>query len=163
MEQQRPERKRLRLPDYDYSTNGAYFITLCTKGRKNLFGAVGADSISARMVERVFLETIQEYTGVEAPVFVVMPNHIHALVTISRADMESAPTISTVVQTFKRHTTAEYAKLVKSGILPPFEGQIWQRSFYDHVIRNQTDFDEIYRYIEDNPRRWQEDEYYCQD
>ena len=160
---ERPERKRLRLPNYDYSTTGAYFITVCTKNRKGFFGAVGADSISARMVERVFRETVREYAGVEAPLCVVMPNHFHALVTITRADMESAPTISMVVQSFKRHSTVEYAKLVKSGETPPFDGQLWQRSFYDHVIRNQTDFDDIYRYIEDNPRRWQEDELCCED
>lgn len=161
MNNDRPKRKRLRLPDYDYSTTGAYFITVCTKNHICLFGAVGADSISARMVESVFLETVREFAGVEAPIFVVMPNHFHALITISRADMESAPTISTLVQTFKRHTTVEYTKLVKSGVLPPFEGRIWQRSFYDHVIRNQEDFDDIYRYIEENPQRWQEDKFYC--
>ncbi|MBP5618329.1 MAG: transposase [Clostridia bacterium] len=163
MDSKQPKRKRLRLPDYDYSTTGAYFITVCTKNHKGLFGAVGADSISARMVERVFLETVQEQAGVEAPICVVMPIHFHALVTISRADMESAPTISTLVQTFKRHTTVEYTKLVKNGEAPPFEGQLWQRSFYDHVIRNQEDFDDVYRYIEENPKRWQEDKFSCKD
>ena len=59
---------------------------------------VGADSISARMVERTFLETIEHYNGVASPVYVVMPNHFHAIITISRADMESAPTVSEIVQ-----------------------------------------------------------------
>mgnify|MGYP003458476468 CR=1 FL=1 len=94
-EKELPQRKRLRLQNFDYSSSGAYFITICTKDRKMLFAPVGADSISARMVERTFLETIWQYDGVDSPIYVVMPNHFHAIITVSRADMESAPTICT--------------------------------------------------------------------
>ena len=86
-----PKRKRLRLQNFDYSSSGAYFITICTKDRKMLFATVGADSISARIIEKTFLKTIQQYDGVDSPIYVVMPNHFHAIITISRADMESAP------------------------------------------------------------------------
>jgi hypothetical protein len=96
-EKELPQRKRLRLQNFDYSSSGAYFITICTKDRKMLFAPVGADSISARMVERTFLETIRQYDGVDSPIYVVMPNHFHAIITISRADMESAPTVSEIV------------------------------------------------------------------
>ena len=92
-EKELPQRKRLRLQNFDYSSSGAYFITICTKDRKMLFAPVGADSISARMVERTFLETIRQYDGVDSPIYVVMPNHFHAIITVSRADMESAPTV----------------------------------------------------------------------
>ena len=91
-EKELPQRKRLRFQNFDYNTPGAYFITICTKDRKMLFTPVGADSISARMVEKTFLETIRKYDGVDSPIYVVMPNHFHAIITISRADMESAPT-----------------------------------------------------------------------
>ena len=128
------------MQNFDYSSSGAYFITICTKDRKMLFAPVGADSISARMVERTFLETIRQYDGVDSPIYVVMPNHFHAIITVSRADMESAPTVSEIVQSFKRYSTVEYVKMVKDGILPPFDKQIWQRSFYDHVIRNRDDY-----------------------
>ena len=87
-EKELPQRKRLRLQNFDYSSSGAYFITICTKDRKMLFAPVGADSISARMVERAFLETIQRYDGVDSPIYVVMPNHFHGIITISRADMD---------------------------------------------------------------------------
>ncbi len=100
-----PTRKPLRLKDYDYSTQGAYFVTICTHKRKALFAPVGADSISARTVEKTFLETIDRYPTVAAPIYVVMPNHFHAIITVSRADMESAPTLSEVVQSFKRYST----------------------------------------------------------
>ena len=178
-EKELPQRKRLRLQNFDYSSSGAYFITICTKDRKMLFAPVGADSISARigemgqdngadfvsarMVERTFLETIKQYDGVDSPIYVVMPNHFHAIITISRADMESAPTVSEIVQSFKRYSTVEYTKLVKEGILPPFDKQIWQRSFYDHVIRNQDDYDEIYKYIYENPMKWQFDQLYTEE
>ena len=163
MEQSFPKRKPTRLKDYDYSSDGAYFITICTKDRKLLFSPVGADSISARMVEKTFLETIAQYPNVDAPIFVVMPNHFHAILTIRRADMESAPTVSEVVQSFKRYSTVAYAKLVSKGVLPPFEKQIWQRSFHDHIIRNRDDYEKIEKYIYDNPMRWQYDCFYAED
>ena len=156
-----PKRKKNRLENFDYSSCGAYFITICTKDKKMLFSPVGADSISARMVEKTFLETIERYNGVDSPIYVVMPNHFHAIITISRADMESAPTISEIIQSFKRYSTVEYTKMVKNGILPPFDKQIWQRSFYDHIIRNRNDYDEIVKYIHENPIRWQFDELYA--
>ena len=109
------------------------------------------------MIERTFLETIRQYSCVDSPIYVVMPNHFHAIITISRADMESAPTISEIIQSFKRYSTIEYVKMVNDGTLPPFEKQIWQRSFYDHVIRNRDDYDEIYKYIYENPMKWQFD------
>ena len=159
-EKELPQRKRLRLQNFDYSSSGAYFITICTKERKTLFAPVGADSISAQMVERTFLETIRQYDGIDSPIYVVMPNHFHAIITISRADMESAPTISEIVQSFKRYSTVEYVKLVKDGILPPFDKQIWQRSFHDHVIRGKNDYDKISKYICENPIKWQYDCFY---
>ena len=155
-----PKRKPTRLQGYDYSTNGAYFITICTHNKKLLFGNVGADSISARMVEKTFLETLNSYPNVFCHKYVVMPNHFHAIIEIIRADMESAPTISKIVQSFKRYSTLEYIKLVKQGLLPPFEKQIWQRSYYDHIIRNQHDYDNIWEYIDTNPLKWENDCFY---
>ena len=76
--------------------------------------------------------------------------------------MESAPTISQIVQTFKRYSTIEYAKMVKNGVLPPFDNKIWQRSFYDHVIRNRDDYNEIYKYIQENPSKWHYDKLFAE-
>ena len=127
-----------------------------------MFGPVGADSISARMVERTFVETIEKYQCVESPIYVVMPNHFHAIITIYRADIESAPTVSDIVQSFKRYSTLEYIRMVKEGLLPPFEKQIWQRTFYDHIIRNRDDYNEVYKYIYENPIKWTFDELYTE-
>ena len=92
-----------------------------------------------------------------------MPNHFHAIITISRADMESAPTVSEIVQSFKRYSTIAYTKMVRDGVLPPFDKQIWQRSFYDHIIRNRDDYNEIFKYIYENPSRWYYDELYTEE
>ena len=158
-----PKRKSPRIPGYDYSTNGAYFITVCTYEKKQLFGSIGADSISARMVERTFLETIQKYDNVKSPVYVVMPNHFHAIIQIERADMDSAPTISQIIQSFKRYSTVEYIKLVNENKLPRFDGKVWQRSFHDHVVRGEKDYLEIWNYIEGNPSKWEEDCFYVKE
>ena len=154
------DRKIIRLQNYDYSANGAYFITICTHNREHLFGSVGADSISARMVKKVYGEIIGKYDNVSSPISVVMPNHFHSIIIIERNDTEVVPSISKIVQEFKRYTTCEYIKLVKNGILKPFDKRIWQRSFYDHIIRNENDFNEIWMYIENNPLKWQEDCYF---
>ena len=162
METELPKRKANRLPAYDYAQNGAYFITICTHQKKVLFGdiseeAVGADSISARMVRRVFDEVIHQYPTISCPYSIVMPNHFHALIVVERADIESAPTISEVVQAFKRYSTIEYIHLVKQGLAEPFERYVWQRSFHDHIVRTGEDFRMIAEYIQNNPRRWEED------
>ena len=158
-----PKRKSPRLTGYDYSTNGAYFITICTKDKKPIFGYVGADSISARTIRRTFIETIQKYPQIASPIFTVMPNHFHAIITIERADMESAPTISEVIQSFKRYSTIECIKLVKKGKISKFDKQIWQRSFYDHVIRDEKGYIKIWNYIEGNPSKWEEDCFYVKE
>ena len=161
-EKEFPKRKPTRLKGFDYSSPGAYFITICTKDRKQLFAPVGADSISAQMIKNTFSETINQYEGVDSPIYVVMPNHFHAIITI-REHTGCSPTLSEIVQTFKRHSTTNYIKMVQGGILKPFKKQIWQRSFHDHIIRDKNDYEMIYRYIYENPMHWQYDCFYCED
>ena len=153
-------RKIIRLQNYDYSSNGAYFITICTHQKKNLFGPVGMESISAWMIRKVFEETIAEHSAVSCPQYVVMPNHFHALIVIERKDKETAPTIMQIVQSFKRKSTIRYIEMVKQGLVPPYDEHIWQRSFYDHVVRNREDFLDIWKYIEENPIKWEQDRFY---
>lgn len=145
------ERKNIRLRNYDYSQNGAYFVTICTQNRECLFKNVGADSISAQIVHYTLAKTIKGHPGVSCPKYVIMPDHFHAIIVLERADMESAPTLSRVIQAFKRYSTIEYTKAVKQGILPPYTKRIWQRGYYEHVIRNDTDYLECWKYIDENP------------
>ena len=142
-------------------------MTVCTRDKKCILGSVvGADDhigpyMDLSPVGKVVDKYLRTIPGVDH--FVVMPNHFHAIITIARADMESAPTISEIVQTFKRYSTIEYTKAVKKGILPPFDQQIWQRSFHDHIIRNRDDYNEIFKYISENPMRWYSDRFYAEE
>lgn len=158
----RPGRRQLRLPEYDYSQAGCYFITVCTKERKMLFwNAVGADIIRLDMpplsacgmiVQQAILNIPNHYPQVTVHKWVVMPNHIHLLLQINETDgrMISAPTrtISTMIGQMKRAAS-------KAAGRP-----IWQKGFYDHVVRNEADFLKIWTYIAANPSKWAEDRYY---
>ena len=176
-------RHTIRLKNYDYSTCGAYFITICTQDRENLFGEiiVGADLVSAqitevalnhagRMVEDIYDEIVNSYDDVFSDKFVVMPNHFHCILFTrragigsqrDRADTRSAPTkIGEVIQAFKSRTTVEYVRNVKSGFYPAFNRRVWQRNYFDHIIRNEDEHRRIRHYIDNNPANWLEDCYF---
>jgi len=156
-----PKRKQNRLVEYDYSTPNAYFITVCTKNRKNLFwmdvGAIidrpnNVPLTNLGMIARQSIEDIPNcYSAVSVDHFVIMPNHIHLLLQIhTDADGRSmiAPTVSTAVRLMKG-TVSKQAGL-----------SVWQKGFYDHVIGNDHDYREIWNYIDGNPSKWTEDKLY---
>ena len=156
-----PKRKPNRLPEYDYSTPNAYFITICTQSRKNLFWK-GVGAIIDRpenvpltnlgcLVRQCIIEIPMHYPMISVDNFVVMPNHIHLLLQIhTDADGRSliAPTISTVV------------RLMKGTVSKQAGFSVWQKGFYDHVIRNDKDYQSIWNYIQGNPSKWTEDQLY---
>ena len=156
-----PSRKPNRLPQFDYSTPGAYFITICTKDRqKMLWENVGASiarpqtpqlSRAGQIVEQAIRNIPSHYPAIAVDRYVVMPNHIHLLLQI-RTDESGrpmvAPTISTVVQQMKGYVTKQLG------------GSIWQKLFHDHVVRNEKDYQIIWEYIENNPIRWELDCFY---
>ena len=162
-----PERKNIRLKAYDYSQAGCYFITICVKDRREMLGKIDVGAIINRPFSPVRV-TLSEYGIVtdnvihEIPVhcphvsvdqYTIMPNHIHLLLTLWHDDdpgrLIIAPTnVSTVVQQFKRRVS----KLIGFSI--------WQKSFHDHIIRSEADYQRTWRYIDENPARWIEDDYY---
>ena len=175
-------RKSIRLRGYDYSQAGLYFITICTQNRRHLFGEiVGADSISAhdsiilnhagKMIEQIWYEIHNDFDNTQLHEFVIMPNHIHGIIEIpvgvdsisaqistpNRAEKDSAPTLSDIVQSFKRHSTIKYITMVKQHILPPFDKRIWQRNYWEHIIRNENEYERIAQYIMGNPAKWEQD------
>ena len=156
-----PQRKPNRLTEYDYSTPNAYFLTICTKNRKNLFWKnVGAiidrpENIPLTnlgcLVRQCIIEIPMHYPMISVDNFVVMPNHIHLLLQIhTDADGRSliAPTISTVV------------RLMKGTVSKQAGFSVWQKGFDDHVIRNDKDYQSIWNYIQGNPGKWTEDQLY---
>ena len=158
-----PERKANRLPDYDYSQNGAYFVTICTQDRKRILSEIVGDD--AHIVPKPYGLIVEKYIRnvPEIEKYILMPDHIHMIIRLDYGPMwASAPTntqmdsriqqknkISSIVRSIKTLTTKEIGK------------PIFQRSFYDHVIRNQRDYDEIWQYIENNPLKWLLDNQKC--
>ena len=172
-------RKSIRLKGYDYSSDGMYFVTICTQDRSMLFGeVVGADSISARLVlndagkmmETLYQDTMHQFHDVSSVKHIIMPNHFHGIIAIARtddaivrADIESAPTtLPAVIQSFKRNTTIKYINAVKEGRLSPFNKRIWQRNYFERIIRDEDEYLRIWQYIDENPVRWKEDCYYTE-
>ena len=155
-----PKRKQIRLPDHDYSTPGACFVTICTKDRRCILSniTVGGDALggpslqltdTGKAVEQVILST-DHMTGFRVDKYVVMPNHIHMILRIDNGPPRaSAPTVSDAVGALKRIVNRRLSH------------DIWQRSFHEHVIRNENDYREIWEYIDQTPAKWAEDRY-CQ-
>jgi REP element-mobilizing transposase RayT len=178
-------RKSIRLKGYDYSKEGLYFITICTQNREHLFGEIVDDKMilnnAGQMIDKIWFSLKDEFKNIDISEYVIMPNHFHCIIEIKivgaesisaqdcgeqskRADIESAPTgkpnIPKIIQTFKRHTTIEYIKMVKDEIVPPFEKQIWQRNYYENIIRNEKQYIMVSEYIKNNPLKWTDDKYY---
>ena len=156
-----PTRKQNRLKEYDYSTPNAYFITICTEKRKNLFwmdvGVIidrpkNVPLTNLGIFAQRSIENIPKYyPAISVDHYVIMPNHIHLLLQIN-TDVNGrsmiAPTISTVV------------RLMKGTVSKQAGFAVWQKGFYDHVIRNDNDYLDIWNYIEGNPSKWTEDKLY---
>ena len=152
-----PKRKNIRLDNYNYSQNGAYFLTICVKERQDLLGnIVGTNCVRPQLsehgivVEKEIAILNSTYKDVKADKYVIMPNHIHMIVFITseRGRTQFVPTISQIIKQFKGAITK------KIGF------SLWQPRFHDHVIRDEKDYQKHWRYIDENPIRWVEDEYY---
>jgi len=146
-----PKRKNPRIKGYDYSTPNYYFITVCTHRKRCLFGTPEKLNSFGMMAKTGLLEIENHFSGVAVDKYVVMPNHIHAIIVLQ--DFET--NLSTVIGQYKSFVTKQIHKEQP-------EIKVWQSSFHDHVIRNQTDYQRIWSYIDTNPVKWQEDCFYCQ-
>jgi len=160
MESTSPRRKFLRLPEHDYSQIGAYFITIVTQERANLFGKIDNGKIeispAGESLWRWWEELSKKFSGVTPFEFIVMPNHIHGIVVIELANA-SIP-LGDIVGWYKSMTTNEYIRGVKSNGWPPFDRRLWQRNYYEHIIRSEVDLENTILYIQTNPDRWETDE-----
>ena len=151
-----PLRKLNRLNEYDYSQNGAYFVTICTQGRKPILSQIVGDGSpvpnpAGKIVEEYIRKIPEKYPSVSMDKFVIMPDHIHLLLRFhsDQGTGNPSPTLGSVVGWYKYQVT----KLVNEHLNTQGE-KFFQRSYYDHVIRNQQDYDEIWLYIENNPQKW---------
>ena len=134
-----PQRKENRIKSYDYSQLGAYFVTICTVNRRRILSEIVGDD--ARIVPLPYGRAVEKYIRnvPEIEKYVIMPDHIHMMI---RLEQGRSGGIVSIIRSIKALTTKEIGE------------PIFQRSYYDHVIRNQKDYDEIWTYIENNPRKW---------
>jgi len=178
----RHHRRSIRLKGYDYSQAGAYFITLCTQDRACLFGKVVNGEMrlndAGRMVLAEWNRLPERFPHLVLDAFVVMPNHVHGILVITDPAptagatlgatvgatvgatlvvAPTAPTVGNIIGAFKSRVTVEYIRGVKTSGWPPFRGRLWQRNYYEHIIRNKRALNAIRQYIMENPRRWHRD------
>ena len=142
-----PKRKRNRLPKYDYSTCNYYFLTLCTKDHKCIFGDPGSLNGTGSVVRDHIRKIGSYHDGITVDKFTVMPNHVHMIL---RHEGKIRTDIPQIVALFKTGVTKQIRQ-----IYPDME--IWQRSFHDHIIRDQRSYEKIWLYIDSNPQNWSKD------
>ena len=140
-----PRRKPNRIAGYDYSQNGAYFVTICTQEREKILSNIVGDD--AHIVPQPYGQVVEKYirNAPEIEKYVIMPDHM--IIRLDNGSMwASTPT--------KRNRVASIVRSIKTLTTKEIGVPIFQRSYYDHVIRNQQDYNEIWEYIENNPRKW---------
>ena len=149
-----PVRKNIRMQGYDYSCAGCYFITICVQDKHELLGEVGAISnrpyVQLSEIGKIAKNALSKVNeNITLDKYVIMPNHVHMIVRIENSGRtEFAPTMSSIIRFYKSYTTKQIGY------------SIWQKSFHDHIIRNEAEYQKIWKYIDENPMCWKEDEYY---
>lgn len=183
IEQKYYQRKSIRLKDYDYSQPGGYFVTIVTQNKECVFGEIvnGNMILSSygEIIDQCWNKTPNNFYNIELDSFQIMPNHIHGIIHIvdnivgakhsikklhkigNNLQRNASPlqpngtntgSLGAIIQNFKSVTSRKINQIHKSP------GQkLWQRSFYDHVIRNETELKNVRKYIEDNPLKWELD------
>ena len=154
-----PKRKHTRLKGYDYGQAGAYFVTVCTRGKKCTLGkiCVGPDdhigphvclTRLGKMVEQALISVPDIHPNVTVR-YVIMPNHFHAVFSIENGPMRSSgPTLGMIVRGLKTTVSRSVGH------------SVWQDSYYEHVVRNEEDLLRVLNYMDNNPARWAEDLFY---
>ena len=164
-----PRRKPTRLPQWDYSSPGAYFVTVCTKNRECILSRiVGGDVLIApQVILTEYGEAAKEqicrmngfYPHIRVEKYAIMPNHIHLLLLVT----EDGPTgTSAPTRTRQHQALPHFVSTFKRFCSQTCGENIWQRSYHDHIVRNEADYQRIWEYIDTNPAKWREDCFYCE-
>ena len=158
-----PKRKNIRLKSYDYSLEGYYFITICTKNRECILSKIKCGSVKTdpyielndigKFVEKKLKEIEKHFETIKIHDYVIMPNHLHFV-------LEQTNVGAGLDQPANKITIGNVVGLFKSGISRKIGYAIWQRNYYEHVIRNEKEYLMIKQYIINNPYNWEEDKYY---
>ena len=149
-----PQRKPMRLKGYDYSSAGCYFVTICTHEGLFLFGDGEKLNSFGEIVDCEIQKISSRYSDVKIDNYIIMPNHIHMILVLGCGEKAGKnPDLQQIMAQLKSGISREIRKTVS-------DLTVWQRSFHDHVIRTQKDYEKIWMYIETNPLRWDKDCFY---
>jgi REP-associated tyrosine transposase len=157
-----PTRKTLRLPNHDYSHAGPYFVTICTQNKVCSLGTVQGEHVdlspTGKVVRESWYSLPERFPRIVLDEFIIMPNHLHAILSFvgeGLAPPSSGCSLPSVIGAFKSISTIRINRLLKRANQP-----LWQRSYYDHIIRNGDDMKNAQRYILENPLMWSLDPEY---
>ncbi|MDA8105885.1 MAG: hypothetical protein M0Z71_10960 [Nitrospiraceae bacterium] len=167
-------RRSIRLKEYDYSLAGAYFVTICAWKKECLFGEIKNGKVSyneaGQVLADVWCNLLGRFPSIDLDEFVIMPNHVHGIVILhtdvvgaglalpgtnrgQKGAASSAPTLGDIMRTFKSISAIAVNRRLGSPGSP-----LWQRNYYEHIIRDERELHSIREYIRYNPLKWEEDE-----
>lgn len=169
-----PNRKSIRLQNYDYTQEGMYFVTICAHERQMLFGKIVNEKMELNSVGKIIesvWKSLPNRFPVELDTFQTMPNHIHMIIDIVGAIHESPEPTRAHRDINRAHRDAPlqrrsllsqiigYLKMNSSKMIHQIDPNlsVWQRNYYEHIIRNETELNKIREYIQTNPQRWERD------
>lgn len=171
MTTQHRRRRSLRLKNYNYAQAGAYFVTLCTQNRESLFGEIINGVMRLNTIGRIVVDQWHaiphRFADVELDEFVVMPNHIHGIFVIvgaplagalDRATARVAPTVGDIVGAYKSLCVHHGLEWIKQNEPNRILGQLWQRNYWEHIVRNEPELHRIREYTRNNPAQWELDQ-----
>ena len=144
-----PQRKNPRMTHFDYTSVNYYFITICTHNQNCILGTPQMLNTLGQLVQTGIENIPDHFSGVKIDKYVVMPNHIHAIIVLEQQQVS----LSTIIGQLKAFVSREAHK-----IYPDL--QLWQTSFHDHIIRSQSAYEKIWLYIDNNPLNWEKDCFY---
>ncbi len=161
--------KQRRLPEYDYNSNGYYFVTICTKNRIPWFGHIEDEHMvlfeKGKIVQECWDEIPTHFPNIQLDEFIVMPDHVHGIIII-----DTDPFIPVGAADLRHLQQGDRTKMLIPKVIQGWKSTVsrrinnpsfaWQRSYYDHIIRNETALYNIRVYIQNNPLQWQLDQEY---
>ncbi len=171
MSETKYQRRSIRLKEYDYSQDGVYFVTICVKNRENLFGKIENDKMFlneyGKVAEKFWLEIPFHYPSVSLDEFVIMPNHLHGILVIKKNTV-GAQNLVPLQNKFQKIIPRSLGTIIrgyKSGMTKWVRKNtnihtIWHRNYYEHIIRDEQDWEKIRDYIIKNPEMWKKDRFY---
>jgi putative transposase len=153
-------RRSIRLKGFDYSRSAVYFVTICVQNRECLFGTILQNQMllndAGEMISAEWLALSSRFPSVILDEFVVMPNHFHGIIYIS-PDSSDNPTLGQILGAFKSIVNNKYITGVNTQNWQPFDKRLWQRNYYEYIVRDDFGLQKIQAYIQNNPSTWQTD------